>query len=82
MVATARNSRNDARIDVGPAAVSDILKVLARHNPNVSKAVLEATSRVMAVISAATADLSTEQQRNILVHDKELAKAMEAVVAT
>ncbi|MEK1930240.1 MAG: hypothetical protein AAAC47_10735, partial [Pararhizobium sp.] len=81
MVATARNSRNDAWIDVGPAAVSDILKVLARHNPKVSKAALEAAGKVMAAISAATAHLSAEQRRDLLAHENELTKAMENVVA-
>lgn len=81
MVATARNSRNDAWIDVGPAAVSDILKVLARHNPKVSKAALEAAGKVMAAISAATAHLSAEQRRDLLAHENELTIAMENVVA-
>ncbi|WP_457663890.1 hypothetical protein [Sinorhizobium medicae] len=59
----------------------DILEVLARHNPGLSKTALKATGKVMAAISAATAQLTTEQQRKIVSHEDKLAEALGAVVA-
>ncbi|CCM78482.1 hypothetical protein [Rhizobium mesoamericanum] len=82
MVATARKSQHNGGIEVDKAVVADVLKVLARHNPRLSKAALAATGKVMAAISAATARLSAEQQRRIAADEKELAQAVEAVVAS
>jgi len=81
MVVSARKSRNGDRINVGPAALSDILKVLARHNPKVSQVALEATGKAVAAVSAATAALSQEQQRNIVVRDEELAIAVKTALS-
>lgn len=81
MAATARKPGDESRIAVGPAAMDDLLKVLARHNPALSRKALRATGRVMAAISAATARLTAEQHRQIVSHDDELAEAVEAVVA-
>ena len=81
MAQTARKSGGDSRLAVNPAAMDDILKVLARHNPRLSKSALKATGRVMAAISAATAQLTAEQHRQIVFHEQELAEAVEAVVA-
>jgi len=80
MVIAARRSQSDSRIAVDPVAVADVLQVLARHNPSLSKTVLEATGKVMAVVSAAAARLSIEQQRRIAGGGKELAQAVEAIV--
>lgn len=80
MVATVRRAQGEVRIAVDPAAVADVLKVLARHNPGLSKTALEATGKVMAVVSAAASRLSIEQQRRIAGGEKELARAVEAVV--
>lgn len=80
MAETARKSGGDGRLAMNPAAMDDILKVLAQHNPRLSKSALKATGRVMAAISAATAQLTTEQHRQIVSHEQELAEAVEAVV--
>ncbi|MBB3595134.1 hypothetical protein FHX08_005544 [Rhizobium sp. BK529] len=82
MVATARKSQHNGGIEVDKAVVADVLKVLARHNPRLSKTALAATGKVVAAISAATARLSAEQQRRIAADEKELAQAVEAVVAS
>lgn len=78
---TARKSGGDSRVTVNPAAMDDILEVLARHNPGLSKAALKATGRVMAAVSTATARLTAEQQRQIASHEDKLAEAVEAAVA-
>ncbi|REF73348.1 hypothetical protein BDD41_1902 [Paracoccus versutus] len=62
---TAGKSGGGNRVTVNPAAMDDILKVLARHNPGLSKAALKAVGRVMAAVSTATARLTVEQQRQI-----------------
>ncbi|MBX9907825.1 MAG: hypothetical protein K2Z25_03855 [Beijerinckiaceae bacterium] len=80
MVATVRRVQAKGRAAVDPAALADVLKVLARHNPGLSKTALEATGKVMAVVSAAASRLSIEQQRRVAGRDNELARAVEAVV--
>lgn len=57
MVAVTRKSQMGAKLEVNPAAVADVLKVLARHNPGLSKQALAATGKVMAVVSAVAARL-------------------------
>ncbi len=81
VVATVRKSRIETRINVSSAAVADILDVLARHNPGISKAALKGTSKVVAAVTAASVRLSDEQQRRILSREKVLAETMESVVA-
>jgi len=81
MVATARKPGTEIQLNVSRAAVSDILDVLARHNPGVPKAALKGKSKVVAAIAAAAVRLSEEQQRRILAHEKVLGKTMESVVA-
>ena len=81
MVATARKPGTNMQLNVSRAAVSDILDVLARHNPGVPKAALKNKSKVVAAIAAAAVRLSEEQQRRILAHEKVLGKTMESVVA-
>lgn len=81
MALTASKSGGDGRFAVNPAAMDDILKVLARHNPGLSKSALKATGKVVAAISAATARLTAEQQRQIVFHEDELAEVVEAAVA-
>jgi hypothetical protein len=81
MVAITRKSQMGAKLEVNPAAVADVLKVLARHNPGLSKPALAATGKVMAVVSAVAARLSVEQQRRIADDETELAHIVEAVVA-
>lgn len=66
---------------VNPAAMDDILEVLARRNPGLSKAALKAAGRVMAAVSIATARLTVKQQRQIASHEDKLAEAVEAAVA-
>lgn len=78
---TARKSGGGNRGTVNRAAMDDILKVLARHNPSLSKAALKATGRVMAAVSIAMARLTAEQQRQIASHEDKLAEAVEAAVA-
>ncbi|MET0528339.1 MAG: hypothetical protein ABW003_08335 [Microvirga sp.] len=81
MALTAPKSGNGGALTVKPAAMNDILKVLARHNPGLSETALKATGKVMAAVSAATAQLTAEQQRKIVSHEVKLAEAFEAVVA-
>lgn len=81
MVATVRKSGGGAQVSVNSAAVADILDVLARHNPGISRTALKGKSKVVAAVAAAAVRLSDEQQRQILVHEKDLAKAMETVVS-
>ena len=81
MALTARKSGGDGRFAVNPAVMDDILKVLARHNPGLSKSALKATGKVMAAVSAAAAQLTAEQQRQIVSHEDKLAEVVEAAVA-
>lgn len=81
MVAAARKLRGDGVVEVSPTAVADVVKVLARHNPGLSKTALAATSRVMAAVSAVAARLPPDQQRRIAADDKKLARAIETAVA-
>lgn len=81
MVATAHKSRGGARFNVNRAAVADILDVLARHNPGISRSVLKGKSKVVAALTAAAVRLSDEQQQQILAHESELAEAMQTAVA-
>lgn len=81
MVAATRKSHIGGSLEVNPAAVADVLKVLARHNPGLSKPALVAAGKVMAVVSAAAARLSVEQQRRIAADETELANIVEAAVA-
>jgi hypothetical protein len=82
MVATARKSQHKDGIEINKAVVSDVVQVLARHNPRLSKTALKAAGQVMAAVSAATARLSAEQQRWIASDEKELAEVVEAIVAS
>jgi hypothetical protein len=81
MVLTASKSGTDGGFAAKAAAMDDILRVLARHNPGLSKTALKATGKVVAAISAATAQLTAEQQRKIASHEDKLAEALGAVVA-
>ncbi len=81
MVATVRKSEPPRQFNVSSAAVADILDVLARHNPGISRSVLKGKSRVVAAVAAATVRLSDEQQRHIVAHEKNLVEAMVAVAA-
>ncbi|MBO0133326.1 MULTISPECIES: antitoxin Xre/MbcA/ParS-like domain-containing protein [Rhizobium/Agrobacterium group] len=81
MVAVTRKSQMRAKLEVNPAAVADVLKVLARHNPGLSKPALAATGKVMVVVSAVAARLSVEQQHRIADDETELAHIVEAAVA-
>lgn len=81
MVATVRKSEVAKQVTMSSAAVADILDVLARHNPGISRAVLKGKSRLVAAVTAATVRLSDEQQRQILAHEKKLVEAMGTVAA-
>jgi hypothetical protein len=81
MVVTASKSDTAGGFAVKAAAMADILKVLARHNPGLSKTALMATGKVVVAISAATAQLTTEQQQKIVSREDKLAEALGAVVA-
>lgn len=81
MVATVRKPEPHRQFNVSSAAVADILDVLARHNPGISRSVLKGKSRVVAAVTAATVRLSDEQQRHIVAHEKDLVEAMVAVAA-
>lgn len=81
MAVATRKSQISAGLVVNPAAVADILKVLARHNPGLSKPALIATGKVMAVVSAVAARLSVEQQHRIAADETEFAHIVEGAVA-
>lgn len=81
MTATIRKSEAAKQVTLSSAAVADILDVLARHNPGVSKSVLKAKSKIVAAVTAATVRLSDEQQRQILAHKTKLVEAMGTVAA-
>jgi len=80
MVATVRKA-GAAQFNMNSAAVADILDVLARHNPGISRSVLKGKSKVVAAVTAAAVRLSDEQQHQILAHENDLAEAMQAAVA-
>jgi len=63
------------------AVVADVIEVLARHNPRLSETALAATGRVVAAVTAATARLAADQQRQIVADEHQLAQAVEVVVA-
>lgn len=76
----ALNTRNStAKVD--RKTVADILAVLSRRHPGISKSALEATGKAVAVLTAATSRLSPAQQRQIATHERALARAMENAVA-
>ena len=81
MVATVRKSGPEKQVNVSRAAVADILDVLARHNPGISRRVLKGKSKVVAAVTAAAVRLSDEQQRQILAHEENLVEAMGTAVA-
>lgn len=81
MALTFSKSGADGGFAVKAAAMDDILKVLARHNPGLSRAALRATGKVVAAISVATAQLTADQQRKIASDEDKLAEALGAVVA-
>lgn len=82
MVAVTRKSDNGTQIGVSAAAVKEVVKVLAHHNPHLSKPALRATGKIVAAVSAATARLSVEQQKEIVAHDQELVKAVEVAMSS
>lgn len=82
MVAVTRKSDNGTQIGVSAAAVKEVVKVLAHHNPHLSKPALRATGKIVAAVSAATARLSVEQQKKIGAHDQELVKAVEVAMSS
>lgn len=81
MVATVRKSGSSTQVNVNRAAAADILDVLARHNPGISKSLLKGKSKIVAAVTSAAVRLSDEQQRQILVHEIDLVEAMGTVVA-
>lgn len=82
MVAVTRKSDNGGQNRVSAAAVKEVVKVLARHNPRLSKPALTATGKIVAAVSAAAAKLSIEQQREIVAHDQELIRAVEVAMSS
>jgi hypothetical protein len=81
VTANARKMPPGSPSDVNKSTIADIVNVLARHNPGISKLALKATGKAVAAMTAATGRLSPEQQRQIAVHEKDLTEAMEAAVA-
>jgi hypothetical protein len=81
MVATIRKTGNPAQVNLTRAAIADILEVLARHNPGISRAALKGKSKVVAAVTAAAVRMSDEQQLQILAHQTDLFEAMETAVA-
>lgn len=81
MVTSVRKSSEIARPVLNPAAIADVVEVLARHNPRLSKTALAATGRVFAAVTAATARLAADQQRRIVADEHALAQAVEVAVA-
>lgn len=81
MVTSVRRSSAASLSGLNPAAIADVVEVLARHNPRLSKTALAATGRVVAAVTAATARLAADQQRRIVADELELAQAVEVAVA-
>ncbi|TRA95325.1 MULTISPECIES: hypothetical protein [Rhizobium/Agrobacterium group] len=81
MVTSVRRSSATSLSGLNPAAIADVVEVLARHNPRLSKTALAATGRVVAAVTAATARLAADQQRRIVADELELAQAVEVAVA-
>lgn len=81
MVTSVRRSSATTPSGLNPAAIADVVEVLARHNPRLSKTALAATGRVVAAVTAATARLAADQQRRIVADELELAQAVEVAVA-
>jgi hypothetical protein len=82
MVASnARKRMVESQLDVSTSAVNDILAILAKHNPGLSKSALKATGRAFAAFSAAAGRLSRDQQRKIVERGVDLAKAVEDAVS-
>lgn len=81
MVTSVRRSSATTLSGLNPAAIADVVEVLARHNPRLSKTALAATGRVVAAVTAATARLAADQQRRIVADELELAQAVEVAVA-
>lgn len=82
MVAATRKSDNGGQNSVSPAAIKEVVKVLARHNPHLSKPALTATGKIVAAVSAAAARLSVQQQKEIVARDRELERAVEMVMSS
>ena len=76
-----RKRTAESRHNVTTSAVNDILAILAKHNPRLSKSALKATGAAFAALSAAAGRLSRDQQRKIAEHESDLAKAVEGVVS-
>lgn len=81
MVTSVRRSSTTTLSGLNPAAIADVVEVLARHNPRLSKTALAATGRVVAAVTAATARLAADQQRRIVADELELTQAVEVAVA-
>ncbi len=81
MVTSVRKSSAASLPGLNPAAIADVVEVLARHNPRLSKTALAATGRVVAAVTAATARLAADQQRRLVADERELAQAVEVAVA-
>ncbi|MER8824211.1 hypothetical protein NKH70_31480 [Mesorhizobium sp. M0991] len=80
VVMNARNSavRADAKVD--RETVADILDVLSRRHPGISKSALKAAGKAVAALTAVTSRLSPAEQRQIAAHEQALARAVENVV--
>lgn len=83
MSATVRKSPGDSgQIMINQTAAAEIVKILARHNPGASKAALTATKAVIKAVSVVASRLSAQKHHNIVAHERELTKVVEAVVAS
>jgi hypothetical protein len=82
MSATIRKSpAGDGQIIVNAAAASEIVKVLARHNPRASKAALSAAQAFITAVTTVAAQLDAKKQGLIVAHERDLAEVVQAVVA-
>lgn len=80
MSASTRKSAG-IREKINPAAIADVIAVIARYNPALSKTALTATGTVVAAVSAAAARLSPDQQQRVVADEGELVEALEAAVS-
>jgi len=69
------------REKINPAAIADVVAVIARYNPALSKTALAAAGTVIAAVSAAAARLSPDQQQRVVADEGELVQAVEAAVS-
>jgi len=66
-------------IEASSFSETEMVELIARHNPKVSRATLKTAGRAAAALSEAATRLSTEQQERLVAHREELPDLIAAV---